>query len=349
MHKKRLLVIVCVISMMMLTVGCGNNKKNENVTAGMQLVEELSYEEALNSFDEALLNGEEKELIYRGQGLAYMGLTMYQESVESFLKAFNYCNGKTGALEYDMNYYLATAYAKLEQYEEAEAIYTSILGLQPKAVDTWYLRGCVRLKQNLKDAAVIDFEKAMSLKQDDIDLVVDVYQALAQEGYESDGAVYLQNAIDKQGNKISDFNLGKISFYLKDYENARIHLDSALNGTDAEAILLLGQTYEALGDLNYAAVVYNTYLEKNTPDVEILNRLGVCKMKQENYEDALQAFEDAIAIQPNSIVRTVKFNQIVANEYLGRFDVAKSLMGDYLNNYPDDSAAKREYEFLKTR
>lgn len=349
MLKKKNLILLSSLGAALLVTGCGNHKKNENVATAMQLVEELSYEDALASFDEALLNGEDKELIYRGEGLAYMGLSEYQDAVECFLKAFQYCNGRTGALEYDMNYYLATSYAKLEQYDQAEAVYTSILDMKPKSIDALYLRGCVRLKQNSKDAAVTDFEKAMSLKSDDIDLIVDVYQALAAEGYADEGAVYLRDIMDKQGKKMDDFSLGKINFYLGDYENARIHLDSALNGTDAEAILLLGQTYEALGDLNYAAVVYNTYLEKGTPDVQILNRLGVCKMKQENYEDALKAFEDAIAIQPNSIIRTVKFNEIVANEYLGRFDVAKSLMSDYLNNYPDDSAAKRENEFLMTR
>lgn len=349
LKKKSMIGLLTLQVIMMMATGCGKTGKTENLTEGMQLVEDFAYEEALGKFEEALLNGEDKELTYRGEGLAYMGLTMYKEAVDSFLKAFSYCNGKTSALEFDMNYYLATAYAKLEQYQQAEEVYTAILDMQPKETDAWFLRGCVRLKQNQKDAAILDFEKAMSFKPDDIDLIVDVYQALAEQNLGEEGKVYLQNVMDGQKSKISDFNLGKISFYLEDYENARIHLDSALNGNDAEAILLLGQTYEALGDLNYASVVYNTYLEKNTPDVEILNRLGVCKMKQENYEEALQAFNTAIEIQPNSIVQTLKFNQIVANEYLGKFDTAKSLMGDYLNNYPNDTAANREYAFLQTR
>ena len=171
--KKKNLILLSSLGAALLVTGCGNHKKNENVATAMQLVEELSYEDALASFDEALLNGEDKELIYRGEGLAYMGLSEYQDAVECFLKAFQYCNGRTGALEYDMNYYLATSYAKLEQYDQAEAVYTSILDMKPKSIDALYLRGCVRLKQNLKDAAVTDFEKAMSLKTDDIDLIVD--------------------------------------------------------------------------------------------------------------------------------------------------------------------------------
>ncbi len=54
----------------------------------------------------------------------------------------------------------------------------------------------------------------------------------------------------------------------------------------AEAASLLGQTYEALGDYNYAASVYNTYLQNKTPDASLYNQLGLCKLKGGDYEAA---------------------------------------------------------------
>ena len=45
----------------------------------------------------------------------------------------------------------------------------------------------------------------------------------------------------------------------------------------------------------------------------------------------------------------LKFNQIVANEYLGNFDKAKSLITDYLSVYSEDTKAQREAQFLQTR
>ena len=79
--------------------------------------------------------------------------------------------------------------------------------------------------------------------------------------------------------KASDFDRGRISFYLGDYEQARASLEKAQEAGGAEAASLLGQTYEALGDYNYAASVYSTYLETKEPDASIYNQLGLCKLK----------------------------------------------------------------------
>ena len=43
------------------------------------------------------------------------------------------------------------------------------------------------------------------------------------------------------------------------------------------------------------------------------------------------------------------YNEIVANEYMGDFKRAASLMEEYLRKYPDDTDASREYIFLSTR
>ena len=49
------------------------------------------------------------------------------------------------------------------------------------------------------------------------------------------------------------------------------------------------------------------------------------------------------------MTQILKFNQIVAYEYLGEFDQANVLMRSYLQIYPDDQEALREYEFLRSR
>ena len=47
--------------------------------------------------------------------------------------------------------------------------------------------------------------------------------------------------------------------------------------------------------------------------------------------------------------QTLAFNEIVAYEHLGEFKQAYVLLTEYRKNYPDDSQAKREYDFLSTR
>ncbi len=84
------------------------------------------------------------------------------------------------------------------------------------------------------------------------------YEEMQAAGFAEEGKTYIQNFMDQQDKKLTDSQKGILYYYLGDYANARIYLDGALNGTDAKVSLMLGQTYEKLGDMNYAAVVYQT-------------------------------------------------------------------------------------------
>ena len=136
---------------------------------------------------------------------------------------------------------------------------------------------------------------------------------------------------------------------MEDYQNARNYLESIKGSKNAEAVLLLGQTYEKLGDYNYAASVYSNYLTQYPDNVILLNRLGMCKLQGGDAKSALEYFEQALALEDPSMMQVLKFNQIAAYEYLGEFDKANVLMKSYLQIYPDDQEALREYEFLKSR
>lgn len=332
-----------------ILTACQKAPQNTNVLKGMEAIEVLDYNTALEAFDTATLYQEDLQLVYRGEGIAHMGLGNYQEAVESFLLSIQEADGQVTALEYDTNYYLASAYYKLNNYEAAKSIYDAILGLDIGAVDAYFLRGCCYLKQGDYEAAMTDFEKAFSLAPDRIELVADAFLELQAAGFETEGREYVKSFMSKENKRLSDSQKGSLYYYLGDYENARIYLDGALTAGDAEVSLMLGQTYEKLGDRNYAVVVYNTYLASNPASAAIYNSLGVCLMQQEKYEEALDAFEAGIALQDASQQQVLWFNQIVANEYLGHFAQAKNLLQEYLKYYPDDAKALREWDFLCTR
>ena len=77
--------------------------------------------------------------------------------------------------------------------------------------------------------------------------------------------------------------------------------------------------------------------------------MGLCKLQMKDYEGALTAFQQAMNIEDNGMMQTLKMNEIVAYERLQQYKQAATLMSSYLKSYPDDETAKREYEFLKTR
>ncbi|MBR1893201.1 MAG: tetratricopeptide repeat protein [Lachnospiraceae bacterium] len=319
-----------------------------NIDAGMKAIAESDYESAIASFDKAEKNGEDSQLLWRGKGIASMGLSDYPEAIKDLKKALSFSDGRVTSLEYDICQYLAVAQYKSGDKEGAVETYTSILSLEPKNSDALYLRGKTYLGLGETDAAIDDFNAAVKCDAKNPDLYINIYESLSDAGFAEQGDTYLKSAMELT--ELSEFQKGKLYFWRKEYENARDSFESAgKSDASPDIILYLGRTYEALGDISYAASMYKDYLKKNPGDVSICNQLGVCEMTNGDYKEALAAFEQGIAVNDNEIMQSLKYNQIVAYEYLSDFKKAAVLMEAYLKDYPDDEKAKREYTFLSTR
>ena len=348
MQKKRYFVVTAFMMFMLGVNGCNVNKSNENIKLGFESIKVLKYEDALTSFEAATEMGENAQEIARGQGIAYLGLAKYKEAIEHFIEALSYSDEFVDDFDFDTNYYLATAYFKNGQLEEAQKVYSSILALRDDR-EAYYLRGIVFLTQGEVEKAGSDFNVALAKDKTDYDMYIDIAQAYMENGYGDEGKAYLQSALGNSDKKMSDYEKGRLYYYMEDYENARNYLEASKGNKDADTVLLLGQSYEKLGDYNYAASIYSNYLTQHPDNVVIFNRLGMCKLQGKDAESALNYFEQALALEDPSMTQVLKFNQIVAYEYLGEFDQANVLMKNYLAVYPDDQDAIREYEFLKSR
>lgn len=341
--------VCAVAAMTVLLAGCSFTNSNENITAGMDAVAELNYDGALESFGLAREAGEDERLLYRGEGIAYMGKTQYEEAAAAFETALSLSDGRLESMDYDINYYLATAYYKLDQKDKAVDVYNAILALRPGERDAYYLRGTVYTEQGNLENAREDFDKVISLSPQDYNRLIDIYCVLNDNGYRETGQEYLRSAMEGGTKNMSNYEKGCISYYLEDYENARNYLEKARDEGGYEAVLFLGRTYETLGDNNYAISVYNTYLDNKEANPQILNQLGLCKMQMKDYEGALAAFQTAMNIENNGIMQVLKLNEIVAYENLEEYRNAAALLKSYLETYPDDQKAAREYIFLQTR
>ena len=155
----------------MLT-GCGSD--TTKITEGMQLVETLDYQGALNAFDEAEAQKEDSRLIARGRGIASMGLTEYDQAVEYFTQALELSDGWVQNVDYDMNYYLAAAYTKNGQPAEAKKVYDAILGLKPEEKDAYFLRGSAELELGDYESAKADFDQAISMDPKNYDRLIEM-------------------------------------------------------------------------------------------------------------------------------------------------------------------------------
>lgn len=334
-----------------LLCGCGNNPGRANVDAGMQAIADMNYTSAMESFQMAKDKGESPRLISRGMGIASMGMTDYESAVQYFLECLSYSDGVIENMDYDVNYYLAAAYCKLGMYEEAEKIYTAILNLKTEETQAFFLRGNARLNLGMDALAIADFETALKLEPQNYDMLIQIYQVLDARGMAAEGKEYLTFALKSREKEMSAYDKGMIYYYLGEYHQACIALEQAKGGKrDAEVYLYLGLSYEATGDYNYAITnVYTSYLKAHEGNAALYNQLGLCYLQQGNYDLALSAFQSAMQIPDNGMMQTLKFNEVVAYEYLGQYTQATALLNSYLQTYPDDEAAIREYEFLSTR
>lgn len=346
--KKRFMIPVLAGLLIFVITGCQSDH-TENIDAGMQAIEALDYDTALECFALAKEKGENPRLLYRGEGIAYLGKLMYGEAIEDFETSLAYSDGMVENMDYDMNYYLATAYFKQGDYDHAIEVYDAILRLQKKEKDALFFRGSAYTAKGDVENAKADFDAVIALDRTDYDRIIDIFCTLNEYGYKEMGQEYLKTAMENEDKKMTNYEKGRISFYLEDFENARTYLEKARDENGYEAVLFLGKTYETLGDNNYAISVYNTYLENNGPNPEVLNQLGLCKLNTEDYEGALEAFEEAMKLENNSMIQALKMNEIIAYEHLKEYKKAAVLLEGYLKTYPDDEEAQREYIFLKNR
>lgn len=345
--KRSGLFLVAMLLASACIAGCG--EKTDKVGEAMNLVGEMDYQGALVLFEEAAQNHEDNRLVARGKGIAYLGQTKYDEAIDCFLEALSESNGIIQNVDYDLNYYLASAYAGAGRFEEARETYDAILALKPQEKDAYYLRGGVELELNLIEEAKQDYDKAVSMDPKNYDRLFAIYEAFAHFGHKDVGKTYLQTALENGEKTLSAFDKGRLYYFMEEYERAYDQLEEAKADEKAESSLYLGKAYEATGAYNYACNVYRSYLERHGDSAEMYNQLGVCEMKRGNYDVALEAFISGLELQDKDMQQSLMFNQIVAYEYLGHFASAENLMQDYLRQYPGDEEALREEIFLSTR
>lgn len=329
--------------------GCNSKKTEDPMAVAVQQIENFEYEEALLTLDQALESGADKQEVARARGIALAGLTRYEEAITSYLEALSYSNIFVSDIDYDLNYYLADAYEKMGDNQSAISVYSDILALESDEVNAHFLRGRLYLEGGDHDKAFADFNRTVQLDKDGYDLRIEIAGLLSQAGYEEEGLLYLQEFLTENEKKLSDYDKGRIYYYMGDFENAKLALEKAKSEKTEQVILLLGKSYEQLGDYNYATSVYKNYLDEHPEAAQIFNQLGLCKLKSGEYEEALSSFRSASNVENNGMERTLEYNLIVAYEYIGDFKQAAVLMEQYLKKYPDDEVALREYEFLKTR
>lgn len=346
--KIKIALLICAT---VLVAGCGKKNDESLLDKGLNAVINQDYNGALGYFNEAVSNGDVSEDIYRGMGLAYMGQEDYAKAISCFKSALSNAGMFPGAMEYDINYYVAVCYFKLGDFDSAVSVYDSIINLNPKDEQAYFLRGSMKLYMSDLDGAIEDFDKATTLNKNNYSLYLDVYGCMIDHGYNAEAQRYLDVVMAADENRISGYDKGRLCYYQGEYAQGCNYLENAKkeDRTNKDIINLLSECYKANGQYDYAAVIYSTYLTE-IADPEMYNQLGICYVQQGDYTSALAAFQSGLAVtENNTCIQTLMLNEIACYEYLLDFASAREKLGEYMTIYPTTPELEKEYAFLTTR
>lgn len=346
---KKYLLPLLIAGMLSLT-GCDLlSPDTYYIAQGMAAIDAADYAAALENFEAAV--AEEQHLVegYRGQGLAYMGMEDYENAVACFDRAVDLTKEEQADIRKDILMYKATAMYRAEDFEGTVRVCDTIQTLGG-SVDAYYLRGVCYMELEQKDKAAVDFDTAVKMAPEDYDLLLNIYECYSSKKLSAEGDGYLQQALSINSQNSEDaFQKARIYYYLGNYDSAKAELNSLVENWDKDAMMLMGRIYMEQEDTAHARELYEQFLKKFGENAEAYNGLVLCDIADGEYSSALEYAAKGLALKGDSGKQDLYFNEIIVYEKMLDFATAKVKAEEYLEKYPTDEAAKKEYEFLKTR
>lgn len=291
----------------------------------------------------------EKQNQYKEEGIAHLEKGEYDNAIKSFQLALDQKVGGITEREIDICFYKARAQYLSGDYEGALETYTGLIDYKENA-DAYYLRGNLYFSMGRDTEALADYEKAVENDPENYELYIGIHEALSAHSMNDRATEYLQTALSIDGKKADDYMYkGYISYLLGDNETAISYLTTAIEKKSVKANFYLAEVYNAMGMDDEASTYLQSYLDSGVEDGNALMRLGEIQMNKGNYSQALSYFTLALEMEDISNKQILMKNTIAAYEKTGDFESAKTLMEEYVKEYPEDDDAQREYEFLETR
>ncbi|WP_167957399.1 tetratricopeptide repeat protein [Anaerosporobacter faecicola] len=332
------------------------NKAEYYIDYGMTLIQCQNYEEALIQFDKAILDKDNKivrennKMAYRGKGIAYYCSADYEAAIKEFQNALNIADRSD--LDVDLGFYLGDAQTKMLDQTGAIETYTKIIDRHPDQSDAYYKRAILEGQTGSLEDSIADFDKAISYEKENYEYYFGKYAILLEQGDNAGAQEVLTKALAiKTKSKEDYYNVAIIHFYQENYDTAKAEFAEAINNGFTGAYYYLGEIAMVEKDYETAASNYEQYIQTmgTQKSAMVYNQLGEAYLKLKSYDQALQAFEDGIALNDNSVMQPLKYNQIIALEYKSDFKNAYKKAKKYVKEYPEDEGMSKEVQFLKTR
>ncbi|MDD8020752.1 MAG: GWxTD domain-containing protein [Acidobacteriota bacterium] len=130
---------------------------------------------------------------------------------------------------------------------------------------------------------------------------------------EFDGALpLLESAYRRQpANQRFALELARLYLKMENYSRAKDIAEKFRNSSESSFLLILGQSWQALKGYEEAIAAFKTYLTKFGTNLNALNAIGDCYLALNQKEEALEAFEKSLQLDPKqekirSLVKSLK-------------------------------------------
>lgn len=321
---------------------------------GLMKIETGDYEDALATFDKAILNKdikmvqENNKRAYRGRGIAYFYMLEYERALEEFNLALEI--DELSSLNLDILSYKGSVCEKLGLWKEAVSAYDEILRNADGNADIYTARAYAYLNIGGIQMSRDDYDRALALEPDNINIYLGKYALMKLQNDEIGAAAVLSQAERLPVETAEDRLLyAKIQYYQKDESAKELLLDAAEEGSTL-AYFYLGEIVREEGDYEQALMYYNAYLESgNIESSALYNQMAVCSMETGEYDRALSYIQQGLLVSTPEQAKTLRHNEVAVYEKQGDFAAAYEKAGEFLEDYPEDERMLREYEFLSTR
>ena len=192
-----------------------------------------------------------------------------------------------------------------EQFESAKSILKSIIKEKPSNGIAFFTLGNVYLNQNVGDSAKIYFQNGLTASDNaNLNYIGLGQMDLDKNDVAAAEAKFLLATKDMRRKDFEEY-VYQARAYMNvekpDYKKAIAVLNRAVinNPQDAQLQLALGDAYYGDGKQNEAYVAYRSAFQADNTLLRAKMQLGVLLKGAKSYDEALKAYNEVIAINPN--------------------------------------------------
>lgn len=219
--------------------------------------------------------------------------------------------------------------------DRAERLYREVLQTEPDNPDAWHLLGMTLFAANEFDESIVCLQTTIELAPDQASVLTNLGVVYRAAGQLAEAKLVLERALIVAPKSVATLiNLGTVCMELRDRANAELHFDRAIaiDPNSKTAAMNLANLWQDLHRCRDAETLYRKLLKRTPRDPVLLNNLGESLRNQGNWEAAVDALQQALAIDADSIEMRLNLGRNLAQ--LRRFEDAKAQFAQLIQLHP---------------